>query len=75
MLYLAPFFDFGGGWNVDASPDPTAICSAGLGLLFTFGEHVSAEIYWGHRFQDVEIPDGAGAQGEGFGFKVNVAAF
>ena len=75
MLHLAPFFDFGGGWNNEGSPDPTTICSTGLGVLFTTGKHFSAEIYWGHRFQDVDIPDDAGLQGHGVGFKINMSAF
>ena len=75
MLQLAPFFDFGGGWNYDDSPSPTTICSTGVGLLFTPGRHLSAEIYWGYRLRDVDIPDDAGLQGHGVGFKVNMSAF
>jgi hemolysin activation/secretion protein len=75
MLHLAPFFDFGGGWNNEGSPSPTTICSTGLGVLFTTGKHFSAEIYWGHRFQDVDIPDNAGLQGHGVGVKINMSAF
>jgi len=56
MLQLAPFFDFGGGWNYDDSPSPKTICSTGVGLLFTPGRHLSAEIYWGYRLRDVDIP-------------------
>jgi len=75
MLHLAPFFDFGGGWNADDSPSPTTICSAGIGLLLTATRHFNAEIYWGHRFREVEIPDNAGLQDYGVGIKVNINAF
>ena len=47
MLHLAPFFDFGGGWNDDGSPNPTTIYSTGMGLLFTLGKHFSAETLLG----------------------------
>jgi hemolysin activation/secretion protein len=75
MLHLAPFFDFGGGWNVQDSPSPTTISSTGVGLLFKAGKHFSAEFYWGYRLRDVTMPDDAGLQGHGIGFKVNAAAF
>ncbi len=75
MLHLAPFFDFGGGWNTHDSPSPTTISSTGVGLLFKAGKHFSAEFYWGYRLRDVTMPDDAGLQGHGIGFKVNAVAF
>jgi len=75
MLSLAPFFDFGGGWNLHQSAGPSTISSAGVGLVFNLDRHISAEIYWGGRFRDVNIPKGSGAQGEGVGFKLNFWAF
>jgi len=75
MLYLAPFFDFGGAWNHNGSPSPTTISSSGLGLQFTLSRRLSAEIYWGYRFQNIDVPDKAGLQGNGIGFKLNIAAF
>jgi hemolysin activation/secretion protein len=75
MLYLAPFFDFGGAWNNNGSPSPTTISSSGLGLLFTLSRRLSAEIYWGYRFQSIDVPDKAGLQGDGIGFKLNIAVF
>lgn len=75
VLQLAPFFDFGGAWNVDGSQQPTTIYSSGAGLLLTANKHVSGGFYWGYRIRHVEMPPDAGAQGLGISFKVNVQAF
>jgi hemolysin activation/secretion protein len=75
ILYLAPFFDFGGAWGGEESPSPTTIYSTGAGILFTPNKHLSAEVYWGYRLRDVEIPDDAGLQDLGLGFRVNLMAF
>lgn len=75
IVQLAPFFDYGGAWNVDDSPSPENICSVGLGLLLTPNKYLSAQIYWGHRLQDVNIPNDSGMQGDGFNFIINFMAF
>lgn len=75
VVHLAPFFDFGGAWNVDRSPSPTTIYSTGTGLLIEPNRHFSAQLYWGYRLRDVDLPDDAGAQGLGLHFRVNINAF
>jgi hemolysin activation/secretion protein len=75
IVHLAPFFDFGGAWNVADSPSPTTIYSTGLGLLLAPDKHISAQIYWGYRLRHVEIPDDAGGQGLGLSFRINIRAF
>jgi hemolysin activation/secretion protein len=75
ILYVAPFFDFGGAWNVERSPDPTTIASTGLGLLYSPNKYASAQIYWGYRLRHVDRPEDAHAQGAGIGFKININAF
>lgn len=75
IVALAPFFDFGGGWNVGGSPDPTTISSVGAGLLVNPNKHISAQLYWGYRLRKVDEPENAGAQGEGISFRVNLEAF
>lgn len=75
ILHLAPFFDYGGGWNADDSPGPNTLASTGLGLLFSPNQHISAQVYWGYRLRHLDMPDDAGAQGLGFGFKININAF
>ncbi len=60
---LAPFFDFGRGWNTNLpSPDPKDISSVGVGLRWqlTFPGRVPVrpqfEVYWGHRLRNVPNP-------------------
>jgi len=75
IIHLAPFFDYGGGWDVGGSPSPTSIYSIGSGLLVSPNKHVSAQLYWGYRLHHVTVPDGSGAQGLGLSFKINIEAF
>jgi hemolysin activation/secretion protein len=75
MLSLAPFFDFGGGWNIPDSPSPTTIYSTGIGCLFKPSKHLSAELYWGYRIRDVEVPSNSGLQREGINFRFIASAF
>ncbi|GDY19556.1 hypothetical protein LBMAG56_09010 [Verrucomicrobiota bacterium] len=52
-LQLAPFFDYGFGWNIGApTPKQSDVASAGVGLLFNPCSHVSGRLYWGHAFRD-----------------------
>ncbi|HEX5221520.1 MAG TPA: ShlB/FhaC/HecB family hemolysin secretion/activation protein, partial [Verrucomicrobiae bacterium] len=41
IVQIAPFFDYGGAWNVEGSPDPTSIYSVGAGLLVNPSRHFS----------------------------------
>ena len=75
IVHLAPFFDFGGAWNVNGSPSPTTIYSTGVGLLVAPERHVSAQLYWGYRLRHVDVPEDAGGQGLGLAFKINIQAF
>jgi hemolysin activation/secretion protein len=61
-LELAPFFDYGRGWNaVGETPEPLDIYSVGLGLRWalTFPGMVSVrpqfEVYFGYRLRDNRI--------------------
>ena len=75
IVHLAPFFDFGGAWNVDGSASPNTISSVGLGLLLAPGKHISAQIYWGYRLRDLNVSDHSGLQENGIHFKLNLMAF
>ena len=75
LVQLAPFFDFGAGWNVDAdTPEPTSISSAGIGVLFSPNEHLHAQLYWGYAFRNIDT-SGNNLQDSGITFQVNFEAF
>ncbi len=75
IVFLAPFFDYGGAWDVNGSPSPTSIYSVGSGILVSPNKHISAQLYWGYRLKHVDLPADSGAQGLGLSFQVNVQAF
>ncbi len=75
IVHLAPFFDFGGGWDLRDSPSPTTIYSTGLGLLVAPNRHVSAQLYWGYRLRHVEKPPDKDPQDLGLHFKIIFQAF
>jgi hemolysin activation/secretion protein len=75
IVYLAPFFDFGGGWNEVDSPSPTTIYSTGIGILINPNRHINAQLYWGHRLRDVDTPDDKDPQDLGLHFRVNLDVF
>jgi hemolysin activation/secretion protein len=87
LITLAPFADFGAGWNnVNAyGPDPAAtrvagtqavaMPSVGIGLLVTPIKYVSGEIYWGYGLNRRQVPDGTSLQNQGIEFSMTVTAF
>lgn len=57
-IYLAPFFDYGAGWNTRRkSPGALNISSVGLGLRYSPSQHGFAHIYWGYPLRDIDNPD------------------
>jgi hemolysin activation/secretion protein len=53
IVALAPFFDFGAGWNINKLDDRyQAISSAGIGVLVKATKHAQVSVYWGHPFKD-----------------------
>jgi hemolysin activation/secretion protein len=75
VVDIAPFFDFGGGWNVHESPQPTTIYSTGLGLLLAPNKHINAQLYWGYRLRHIPMPTDRNAQDYGLHFQVNFNVF
>lgn len=81
-LHLAPFFDFGRGWNKgDSEKDKKSLSSVGIGLrgglkIMTtpFPLKTDWEIYWGHPLNDVDN-NGDDLQDDGFHFQVAFTAF
>ena len=75
LLQLAPFFDFGAGWNVaGGTPSPKTISSAGMGVLFNPVKYVQAQLYWGYAFRHLH-PTEHHLQDDGIHFSVRVTAF
>jgi len=75
LVQFAPFFDFGGAWNIGATtPPPTTISSAGIGVLVTPNRHLNAQLYWGHAFRKIANPNDD-LQDIGITFKVSYEAF
>jgi len=75
IVSVAPFFDFGGGWNYTDSPQPTTIYSTGLGLLLAPNKYVNAQLYWGYRLRHIPMPPDKNAQDLGLHFRVNFNLF
>jgi len=74
VVQLAPFFDFGGAWNVGAStPDPTTISSAGIGVLISLNRHLNGQLYWGYPFRKFHNPNDD-VQDNGITFRVGYQA-
>ena len=56
VVKLAPFFDYGVGWNsgVDITPESNNIASVGVGLIYELGNSFSARLDYGKSLTDVE---------------------
>ncbi|MBI1778226.1 MAG: ShlB/FhaC/HecB family hemolysin secretion/activation protein [Proteobacteria bacterium] len=56
VLQLAPFFDYGAGWNKDRpTPSPRNIGSVGLGLRLDLGGRIHAQLYYGKALREVPV--------------------
>lgn len=80
-LELAPFFDYGRGWNTDrTTPSPPDISGVGVGLRWarTVPSRVPLraqfEIYWGYPLRDIETSASA-LEGDGIHFQFLFGVF
>jgi hemolysin activation/secretion protein len=81
-LEVAPFVDYGRGWNnTGPKPEVRSIPSVGLGLRWTVTLRAGPatlqpqlEVYWGRALRDVETP-GGNLQDEGVHLQFVLAAF
>lgn len=72
MLQIAPFIDYGRGWNTHAStPDPRFLFSAGVGLRWLPTSKVLAELYWGKALKSVPSNKERDLQDNGVHFEVS----
>ena len=78
---LAPFFDYGHGWNTDRpTPSPPDLAGVGVGLRWALTMRTGVrlrpqvEIYWGHPLRNVETSANV-VQGNGLYFQLLLTAF
>ncbi len=75
IISIAPFFDWGAGWNVNKVDDNyQPIYSAGVGLLVNATKHAQVTLYWGHPFVDFH-ENKTSLQDYGIHFAVSINAF
>jgi len=82
-LQLAPFVDYGRGWNEDLDTPPVkSIASVGLGLRWAASWKTTTrtinpqfEIYWGVPLKDVDSPDYYDLQDDGIHLQLVIAGF
>jgi hemolysin activation/secretion protein len=59
-LQIAPFIDFGIGWNTNReSPDNNTLVGAGFGLIWQMGEFFTARIDWGIPLVNTDSTNGS----------------
>jgi hemolysin activation/secretion protein len=78
LLQLAPFVDFGIGWNDSSNTFPTpnqnSLFSAGLGLQWQMGDNFNARLDWGFPLTQFEV-GGRPLQQQGLYFSMNYRLF
>ena len=75
QVQLAPFFDYGAGWNKRSpSPAPRDISSIGLGIRWDAGGVIAAQLYYGYALRHIHIA-GRDLEDDGIHFRVTVKAF
>ncbi len=87
ILTVAPFFDFGAGWDTAdfIGPRPPSnqidnheqtLYSIGTGLIFTPSKYVNAQLYWGYALNRTNVvQDGKNLQDYGLHFSISINAF
>mgnify|MGYP002632251456 CR=1 FL=1 len=74
-LQLVPFFDVGAAWNhTGATPDPAALPSAGLGVIWNPVKQLSGRFFWGYAL-DRPADSKGDLQDHGLHFQLTYDAF
>lgn len=71
QLQVAPFIDWGEGWNKHDASNGENLFSAGVGLLWA-SPRINAELYIAHGFEDVASQSEYDLQDDGIHFGVTV---
>jgi hemolysin activation/secretion protein len=76
VLFLAPFVDYGQGWNSQVdTPDPRTLASVGGGLIWNIPWKDSRfEIYYGKQLKRLDLGDG-NLQDHGIHLQLVIQAF
>lgn len=74
QLLVAPFVDFGSGWNKSDDSNENSLCSAGIGLLWE-SPRIKAELYLAHGFEDAVSKAEHDLQDDGIHFSVTIKLF
>lgn len=69
-IQLAAFVDAGSAWNKGESKSDNMISSAGVGVLWRYGQF-NAELYWAHAFENVHTSSEYYLQDEGISFRLS----
>ncbi len=72
LVYMIPFFDYGMGWKTDGPRDRETIYSAGLGVTYNPSDFINMAVYWGHAFEDFDIPNDDDLQDYGIHFQLRI---
>jgi hemolysin activation/secretion protein len=74
-LQVAPFVDWGKGWNDEDTLGLRWIASVGLGLRYQLADRASFAVYWGSKLRRVDDQNGGGLQNSGVSVEMNLVAF
>ena len=78
LLQIAPFIDYGTGWNDPdnpiATPSPNTLVSLGLGLIWQMGDRLNARLDWGLPLTEFKIQGNTISQ-QSLYFSVNYKLF
>jgi hemolysin activation/secretion protein len=70
-LSLAPFLEFGHGWNRDrANPEVSTLFSGGVGLRWRMGNQLTAKLDWGIPFKSLKSAEKSSLQENGLYFSL-----
>jgi hemolysin activation/secretion protein len=70
-LSIAPFLEFGHGWNRGrANPEVSTLFSGGIGLRWRMGNRITAKLDWGIPFKSLKSTDKSSLQENGLYFSL-----
>jgi hemolysin activation/secretion protein len=75
QLQVAPFVDWGKGWNHEQTFGLRWLASAGIGLRYELADRATFAVYWGGKLRHVEDQNGGGLQNSGVSVEIDLIAF